>query len=75
MPVTVVLAVEGLAATYGGPVQIPKLYRGKNRTFFFYAWEENRYSTPQSFTDTVPTAAERTGGRPRRWGPDGARVG
>ena len=45
----------------GGPVEIPKLYHGKNRTFFFYAWEENRYSTPQSFTGTVPTAAERNG--------------
>ena len=45
----------------GGPVLIPKVYKGKNRTFFFYAWEENRYSTPQGWTGTVPTAAERNG--------------
>lgn len=23
--------------TFGGPVQIPKLYSGKNKTFFFFA--------------------------------------
>lgn len=45
----------------GGPVQLPKIYKGKNRTFFFYAWEENRYSIPQGWTGTVPTAAERSG--------------
>ncbi len=48
-------------ASIGGPVNVPKLYRGQNRTFFFYAWEENRYSSPQGWTGTVPTAAERTG--------------
>ncbi len=48
-------------ASLGGPVRIPKLYNGKNRTFFFYAWEENRYSSPQGWTGTVPSAAERGG--------------
>ncbi len=27
-------------ATFGGPVTIPKLYRGKDRTFFFVGWEK-----------------------------------
>ena len=26
----------------GGPVFIPKLYNGRNRTFFFFAWEGMR---------------------------------
>jgi hypothetical protein len=45
----------------GGPVTIPKLYRGKNRSFWFYTWEWNPYTVPASFTGTVPTAAEREG--------------
>ncbi len=48
-------------ASLGGPVRLPKLYNGRNRTFFFYAYEQNRWSSPQPFTGTVPTAAERQG--------------
>ena len=50
--------------TVGGPVAIPKLYNGHNKTFFFYAWEGNRYTSPATTsgqTSTVPTAAERAG--------------
>jgi hypothetical protein len=32
----------------GGPVMIPKVYRGKNRTFFFFNYEEYRYRTAAS---------------------------
>jgi len=47
----------------GGPVFLPKLYQGRNKTFFFYAWEENRFGQPSTSnqTSTVPTAAERQG--------------
>ena len=45
----------------GGPVFLPKVYSGKNRTFWFYTWEKNPYTVPSTFTSTVPTAAERTG--------------
>ncbi len=45
----------------GGPVILPRLYRGRNRTFWFYTWERNPYTVPQSFTGTVPTAAQRQG--------------
>src|SRR6185436_6316349 len=31
--------------TLGGPVWIPKVYDGRNRTFFFWNWEEYRIST------------------------------
>jgi len=50
-------------ATIGGPVLLPKLYNGRNKTFFFYSWEENRFGQPSTSnqTSTVPTAAEHTG--------------
>jgi hypothetical protein len=48
-------------ASFGGPVSIPKLYNGKNRTFFWLAWEG--YDDTQSNTSqfTTPTALERMG--------------
>ncbi len=41
----------------GGPVWIPKVYNGKNKTFFFFAWEREKQSdfTPTGLQDTVPT--------------------
>lgn len=48
-------------ASGGGPVYIPKLYDGRNKTFWFYAWEANKWGVPGTFTGTVPTEAERRG--------------
>ena len=46
----------------GGPVVFPKIYHGRNKTFFFFSYEELRDSTPGAgFTTTVPTALEQTG--------------
>ncbi len=45
----------------GGPVVIPHLYNGKNKTFFFVDWEGFALRQGETFTETVPTAAERTG--------------
>jgi hypothetical protein len=45
----------------GGPVYIPKLYDGRNKTFFFVDYEGFRLRQGQPFTETVPTAQERTG--------------
>jgi hypothetical protein len=45
----------------GGPVMLPKLYDGRNRTFWFYGYAGNKFGVPQSFTSTVPTAAMRRG--------------
>jgi hypothetical protein len=47
--------------TLGGPVIIPKLYNGKNKTFFFFAYEQFLEGTEYGFVDTVPTAAFRNG--------------
>jgi len=45
----------------GAPVVVPKLYNGKNRTFWFYAWEANKFGSPEGQTSTVPTAKMRVG--------------
>ena len=45
----------------GGPVEIPKVYDGRNRTFFFGNWEQYNYSTSTNPITSVPTAAQRTG--------------
>jgi hypothetical protein len=46
----------------GGPVRIPKVYNGKNRTFFFFNMEWYRsVATAGGTYQTVPTAAMRNG--------------
>jgi hypothetical protein len=48
--------------TLGGPVVIPKLYNGKDRTFFFFNFEQFREGqTVRNGLGTVPTDAERAG--------------
>jgi len=52
----------------GGPVVLPKLYNGKNKFFWFFAFERLKDSDPANSvveggatTTTVPTALERNG--------------
>ncbi len=48
--------------TIGGPIWIPKIFNGRNKLFFFYAYETYRGQPPAATTTTsVPTAAERAG--------------
>ena len=47
--------------TIGGPVLIPKLYNGKNRTFFHFNMEWYRRNTPDLTFMSLPTAAEKQG--------------
>ena len=48
--------------TGGGPVWIPKVYNGRNKTFFFFAWENLPSSSINDTTfNQVPIAAYRTG--------------
>ncbi len=48
--------------TLGGPVDIPKIYSGHDRTFFFFSFEQFRQSAFTSNTYAiVPTAAQRNG--------------
>ncbi|MDR3717285.1 MAG: TonB-dependent receptor, partial [Bryobacteraceae bacterium] len=44
-----------------GPVLFPKLYRGKDKTFFLFSYEGLRQGTQSEVTTTVPTALQRTG--------------
>ncbi|MGH8247159.1 MAG: carboxypeptidase regulatory-like domain-containing protein, partial [Gammaproteobacteria bacterium] len=46
---------------FSGPVSIPKIYDGRNRTFFMYSWEKIKSAIPFPQTYTVPTLAERAG--------------
>ena len=49
-------------ATFGGPVRIPKLYDGRNKTFFFVNFEQFRQSNLNgTTTDSVPTPAYEQG--------------
>jgi Carboxypeptidase regulatory-like domain len=47
--------------TFGGPVWIPKLYHGRDKTFFFFSWEQYRQKQGSTNTSTVPTDQERAG--------------
>jgi hypothetical protein len=49
------------AATAGGPVFLPKLYNGRNKTFWQYSFQGFNRRAPTNATSAVPTAAERTG--------------
>ncbi len=50
-------------AALGGPIVIPSLYDGRNRSFFHFSYEGNRISRDQLRPDTalVPTLAEHQG--------------
>ena len=45
----------------GGPVEIPKVYKGKDKTFFFVDYEGLRQGSATTLQTTVPTPAQRTG--------------
>ncbi|HSB15484.1 MAG TPA: TonB-dependent receptor [Bryobacteraceae bacterium] len=45
----------------GGPVVLPKLYDGHNKTFWFFTMERHPFRTPSSSQDSVPTEAQRNG--------------
>ncbi|MBI3684590.1 MAG: TonB-dependent receptor [Acidobacteria bacterium] len=48
-------------AALGGPVYLPKLYNGRGRTFFFFAYEAYRNLSASTTTNTMPTMAMRQG--------------
>jgi hypothetical protein len=47
--------------TAGGPVYLPKIYDGRNRTFVFGSWESIRQADPTTSLTAVPTQAQRDG--------------
>ena len=48
-------------ASFGGPVYIPKLYNGHNKTFFYATYEGLRQGQLANSITTVPTALQRMG--------------
>ncbi len=48
-------------AMLSGPIILPKIYNGRNRSFFMYSIELVRSSVPRPSSLTVPTALERRG--------------
>jgi Carboxypeptidase regulatory-like domain/TonB dependent receptor len=48
-------------ATVGGPVLLPHVYNGRNRTFFIFGYEGWRYSKSGEQFFNLPTAAELSG--------------
>jgi outer membrane receptor protein involved in Fe transport len=53
-----VLRQNQFGFSLGGPVEIPKIYHGRNKTFFFANYEGVRIRTTQTQQTRVPTAPE-----------------
>lgn len=56
-----VLRYNQYGGTIGGPVRIPKIYDGRNRTFFFGGYEQWRHRSAAIRQGTVATPQERAG--------------
>ncbi len=52
---------KNYGGSIGGPVRIPKLYNGRDKTFFFVTGEAYRQYDASGTRLAVPTALERTG--------------
>jgi len=53
--------MQNFAATFGGPVIVPKVINGRNKLFFFFGYAGFRYRSYTSGYYGMPTAAMRTG--------------
>ncbi len=61
-PITPVNRQNEFGVAVGGPVLIPKLYNGKNKTFFYFVYDGFRYRAGATNNLlTLPTAAQRAG--------------
>lgn len=52
---------QRFGVTLGGPLNIPKTYKGGSKTFFFFNYNGARGKTLYDAFSVVPTAAERSG--------------
>jgi hypothetical protein len=48
-------------ASLGGPIYLPKIYDGRNKTFFFFHHEGTKVSSQTTSTQTLPTVLEKSG--------------
>ena len=56
-----VLRFNQFGASLGGPIYVPKVYNGRNRTFFFFNSQGTRYNTGATALTRVPTELEKSG--------------
>ena len=49
------------SATVGGPVYLPKLYDGRNKSFWMFGYQSHNRRRPLAASQTVPTEAQRNG--------------
>jgi len=47
--------------SFSGPVKLPGIYNGRNRTFFIWGYEQLEESYPRGTVQTVPTKEQREG--------------
>ena len=52
---------DRFGASLGGPLKIPHIYDGSNKTYFFINYQHDIQSSALDTYSTVPTATERTG--------------
>ncbi len=62
-----ILRYNDFGESVGGPVRIPYIYNGRDKTFFFFSDETRRLVQYTSGTAMVPTAAERSGDFSNSW--------
>jgi hypothetical protein len=55
------LIMNDFGGSIGGPIVIPKLYNGRDKTFFFLDWESLRLPFQQVLVENVPSLALRQG--------------
>lgn len=60
-PTLPVLKNNEFGFTFGGPVYVPKIYNGKNKTFFFMNIDWTRIRNQASFIQKLPELAYRSG--------------
>ena len=46
----------GYGFTLGGPIFIPKIYQGRNKTFFFIGFQKFSVKVPEIIPQTIPTS-------------------
>ena len=60
-PTVSLIHMNNYGGYFGGPVVLPKLYNGKDRTFFFMSYEGLKLPRQQFITESVPSLALRNG--------------
>ncbi len=64
--------VQTFGGTLGGPIELPKIYDGRDRTFFFFNFEGYRDVLPAQILTTVPTAMQAEGNFSQTYNSSGA---